>query len=110
MWTPNQLRNSTYDVGTQITDHFEVIEKTADHITVRCADTPRNQGVRASDGLFEMSVLVKPDQGVAEFGVKSCFFQGLGKAETKPMPPHIDWLHQQYSKVLLETAIGNVVR
>lgn len=77
---------------------------------VRCADTPRRQEVRESDGLFEMSTAVKPEEGVAEFGVKSCFFQGLGKAESKPMPPHIDWLHRQYSKLLLETAIANVTR
>ena len=110
LWTPNQLRSSTYDVGTEITDHFQVVEKTPERIMVRCGDTPRNRDIRPADGLFEMSAIVKPDEGVAEFGVKSVFFQGLGKAETKPMPPHIDWLHKQYSKLWLETALTNVVR
>lgn len=110
LWTPNQLRGSTYDVGTVITDHFVVVEKTPERIVVRCGDTPRKTGVREADGLYEMSAVVKPDQGVAEFGVKSVFFQGLGKAEAPPMPWHIAFLHEQYSKLLLETAISNVLR
>lgn len=87
-----------------------MVEKTADRIVVRCGDSPRKQGVRESDGLFEMSAVVKPDEGVAEFGLKSCFFQGSGKAEAPPMPPHIVWLHKQYTKLWAETAIQNVLR
>ncbi|KAL4994670.1 hypothetical protein BDV10DRAFT_176311 [Aspergillus recurvatus] len=110
LWTNEQLASSTYDVGTLITDHFEVVEKTNDRIVVRCGDSPRRQGVRASDGLFEISAVVKPEEGVAEFGLKSCFYQGLGKAEGAPMPPHITWLHQQYTKLLAETALYKVRR
>ncbi|KAL4754418.1 hypothetical protein BDW72DRAFT_166821 [Aspergillus terricola var. indicus] len=110
LWTNEQLASSTYDVGTLITDHFEVVEKTNDRIVVRCGDSPRRQGVRASDGLFEISAVVKPEEGVAEFGLKSCFYQGLGKAEGTPMPPHITWLHQQYTKLLAETALYKVRR
>ncbi|KAL4966086.1 uncharacterized protein BDV14DRAFT_171593 [Aspergillus stella-maris] len=110
LWTNEQLSSSTYDVGTLITDHFEVVEKTADRIVVRCGDSPRRQDVRASDGLFEISAVVKPEEGVAEFGLKSCFYQGLGKAEDAPMPSHITWLHQQYTKLLSETALYKVRR
>ncbi|KAL4891811.1 hypothetical protein BDV59DRAFT_181028 [Aspergillus ambiguus] len=110
LWSPEELRSSSYDVGTLITDHFEVVEKTADRIVVRCGDSPRKKGVRESDGLFEMSAVVKPEEGVAEFGLKSCFFQGLGKAEAPPMPSHIIWLHKQYTKLWSETAIQNVLR
>ncbi|KAF7159720.1 hypothetical protein CNMCM6106_007122 [Aspergillus hiratsukae] len=110
LWSRSELRRSTYEPGTLITDHFEVVEKTPDRIVVRCGASPRVQDVRPSDGLFEMSVQVKPDEGVAEFGLKSCFFQGLGKAESQPMPPHIVWLHQQYTKLWMETAIRNVLR
>ncbi|KAL4882683.1 hypothetical protein BJY04DRAFT_186705 [Aspergillus karnatakaensis] len=110
LWTNAQLSSSSYDIGTLITDHFEVVEKTSDKIVVRCGDSPRRQDVRASDGLFEISAVVKPEEGVAEFGLKSCFYQGLGKAEGEPMPPHIAWLHQQYTKLLLETALYKVKR
>lgn len=93
-----------------ITDHFEVVDKTPDRIVVRCGGSPRVQEVRESDGLFEMSAVMKPEEGVAEFGLKSCFFQGLGKAESEPMPAHIVWLHKQYTKLWSESAIRNVLR
>ncbi|KKK15768.1 hypothetical protein ARAM_004292 [Aspergillus rambellii] len=110
LWTPNELRTSSYDVGTVVTDHFEVVEKTPERILIRCGDSPRRQGVRQSDGLFEISAVVKPDEGVAELGLKSVFYRGLGKADGPPMPPHIAWLHQQYTKLLSETALANIYR
>ncbi|PYI00531.1 hypothetical protein BO78DRAFT_355480 [Aspergillus sclerotiicarbonarius CBS 121057] len=110
LWTRADLRTATYDVGTLITDHFEVVEKTPERIVVRCGDSPRKSDVRESDGLFEMSTEVKPEQGVAEFRLKSLFFQGKGKAEGEPMPSHVLWLHKQYTKLWLETALGNVWR
>ena len=45
------------------------------------------------------------DKGEAEFTLKSCFYQGLGKAEGAPMGPVMVWLHQQYTKLWMETAI-----
>lgn len=110
LWSRQELLSSTYEPGTLMTDHFEVLEKSSDRILIRCGDSPLRQDVRASDGLFEISAVVKPDEGVAEFGLKSCFFQGLGKAESGPVPRHIAWLHQQYTKLLLETGISNVRR
>ncbi|PWY74329.1 hypothetical protein BO70DRAFT_372959 [Aspergillus heteromorphus CBS 117.55] len=79
LWTRAELKTNNYDVGTLITDHFEVVEKTDERIIVRCGDSPRKQAVRESDGLFEMSAVVKPDE-------------------------------RQYTKLLLETALGNVYR
>jgi hypothetical protein len=104
------LRTSSYPIGTQITDHFEVIEHTDDRIVVRCGDSPLKTGVRPSDGLFEMAVAVKPDEGVAEFQLKSVLYQGLGKAQDSPMPWHIEWLHRQYAKLWMESAVRNVTR
>lgn len=110
LWSRRELASSTYEPGTLITDHFEVIEKDPERIIVRCGDSPRRSDVRESDGLFEISTVTKPEEGVVEFGLKSCFFRGLGKTESEPMPPHIAWLHRQYTKLLLETAISNVRR
>lgn len=71
--------------------------------------------MRADDGLFEMTAEVKKDEGVAEFGLKSIFYNGLTPPAKEsevsgqsPMPYWIQWLHQQYDKVLMETAILNV--
>lgn len=108
LWSPEELKSSTYDVGTQITDHFEVVSKTPESIVVRCGDSPLNAGVRDSDGLFEMGVQIKREEGVAEFRLKSVFYKGLGLAESEPMPAHVVFLHKLYTKVWMETAVGNV--
>lgn len=109
LWEQRDLKNSEYEVGTLITDHFEVVAKTPESIIVRCGDSPSIQDVRASDGLFEMTAEIKKDEGVAEFGLKSVFFNGLaGDGPEGPMPWHIQWLHQLYDKVLMESAIRNV--
>ena len=75
---------------------------------VRCGDSPRNRGVRESDGLFEMSAIVKPDQGVVEFQLKSVFFKGFGVASDPPMPSHIEFAHRLYTRWLLNTAVSRV--
>ncbi|CCX33366.1 hypothetical protein FPQ18DRAFT_322431 [Pyronema domesticum] len=105
VWEREDLLTSPYDVGTQITDHFEVLEKAPDHIIVRAGDSPLKTEVRPSDGLFEMSAKINGD--VVEFGLKSVFFQGLGKADAKPMPETIEALHRIYTKILMESAIWN---
>ncbi|KAJ9631625.1 hypothetical protein H2203_000024 [Taxawa tesnikishii (nom. ined.)] len=109
LWDTADLLNSTYDVGTQITDHFEVVSKTPESIIVRCGDSPTIKEVRASDGLFEMRVDLKKEEGVAEFQLKSVFYQGLGRAEKGPMPSWVEFLHRQYTKVMMETAVRGLL-
>ncbi|KAH8690278.1 hypothetical protein BGW36DRAFT_390508 [Talaromyces proteolyticus] len=110
LWSKNALVTSSYEVGTEITDHFKVLEKTDNRIIVRCGDTPSKTGVRESDGLFEMSVDVKKDQDVAVFYLKSVFFNGLSgpKEGPGPMPYHIELLHREYDKIWMESALRNV--
>ncbi|KAJ6155205.1 hypothetical protein N7470_005771 [Penicillium chermesinum] len=111
LWDRKDLLKNEYNVGTLITDHFEVLEKTDDLITIRCGDTPRHRDVRPADGLFQIGAVVKPEQGIAEFTLKSCFFQGEGKADAVPMGPWMDWAHKQYTKLWLESGVlKNVVR
>ena len=116
LWDRADLQNSEYPVGTQITDHFEVVSKTPTSIIVRCGDSPRKLEVRESDGLFEMLAEVDKEEGVVEFGLKSVFYNGLaqpdkeGKMPTEgPMGPWIQWLHGQYDKVLMESALAKKV-
>ncbi|KAL3456423.1 hypothetical protein BJX64DRAFT_294106 [Aspergillus heterothallicus] len=109
LWSPEELLTSEYNVGTLVTDHFEVVEKTPETILLRSGDSPRNQAVREVDGLFGISAVAKPEQGVVEFGLKTCFFQGLGKTHSRPVPAPIEWLHRQYVKLLMETAVHNVL-
>lgn len=110
LWDIPDLQSSSYDVGTQITDHFEVVSKTPDSIVVRCGGSPRIKEVRPGEGLFEMYTKLNEQEGVVEFGLKSAFFQGQGTNTTgePPMPPHIKWLHVQYAKLWMEAAVRNV--
>ena len=114
IWDRADLKASTYEQGTKITDHFEVVAKSENSIIVRCGDSPRIQETRASDGLFEMVAEIKKDQGVAEFQLKSVFYNGVaqpdeGKSMAPPMGPWIQWAHGEYDKVrkarLLKTNI-----
>ncbi|KAL2063974.1 hypothetical protein VTL71DRAFT_4468 [Oculimacula yallundae] len=109
LWDEAELASSTYEVGTEITDHFVVVDKTPSAIVVRCGDSPLKTGNRDSDGLFEMGVEIKKDEGVAEFRLKSVFYKGLGKANGPPMPSHIEFLHRIYTKIWMESAVRNVV-
>lgn len=110
LWDTQDLKESSYPIGTQITDHFEVLAKTSESIIVRCGDTPRIKDVRPGEGLFEMSAVIKTEEGVAEFQLKSVFYQGLGKAAGPPMPAWMEFLHREYTKLWMETAVRNVTR
>ena len=110
LWSTASLLSSSYEPGTQITDHFEVLSKTPTSIIVRCGDSPLKREVRTSDGLFEMEAEVNVEKGFAEFRMKSVFYQGLGNAEGEPMGPFVWWLHKMYTKGLMESAVRNVKR
>jgi len=110
LWSRRDLLTSSYPVGTKMTDHFEILEHTKDTILVRCGDTPRNSSIRLSDGLFEISAKVNQAEGVAEFGLKSVFYQGLGKKEGRAIPFQIEYLHRLYTQFMMETAVRNVTR
>ncbi|KAL2176572.1 uncharacterized protein P884DRAFT_225468 [Thermothelomyces heterothallicus CBS 202.75] len=112
LWTVEQLARSTYEPGTQLTDHFEVVEKTPSEITVRCGDSPRNPNPRDSDGLFAIGAAVDRERGEAVLALKSCFFNSRIKVEgiQGPMPGWIELLHRWYSRLLIETGSWRVTR
>ena len=106
LWDVSSLATSDYPVGAQITDHFEVVRHDPEHIVVRCGDSPLKTGVRPSDGLFEISTKIRKEEGYVEFGLKSVFFKGEGKATSPPMPAYMEWLHKQYTKVSTIDAVS----
>lgn len=113
LWDKSALLNSTYEQGTEITDHFVVLEKTPTSILIRCGDSPLNSpdGQRPSDGLFEITATTDFERGFAEFRLRSIFFQGEGQVEDKSkpvMPSHMVWAHQQYAKFWMESAMSQV--
>ncbi|KAL9088168.1 MAG: hypothetical protein Q9165_006295 [Trypethelium subeluteriae] len=100
LWDREELAASSYPTGTQFTDHFEVVSHSTSAIIVRSGDSPRKSDVRENDGLFEMRAEVEEAEGVAEFQLKSCFFQGLGKSDSSapPIGAVAGWLHRVYTK------------
>ncbi|KAH6981687.1 hypothetical protein BKA56DRAFT_584303 [Ilyonectria sp. MPI-CAGE-AT-0026] len=112
LWDQEQLAESTYDKGTKFTDHFEVVEKTARDITVRCGDSPRNQGLRGSDGLFVISTSIDQVHGEVELRLKSCLFHSEGKfpGNKGPMPGWMEEMHQWYSRIWSETAARKLLK
>lgn len=112
LWTVDQLSGSTYEPGTQLTDHFEVVEKTPSEIVVRCGDTPRNPDPRDSDGLFVISAVVDRERGEAVLGLKSCFFNSSRKVEAiqGPMPGWMELAHRWYSRLWIETGSWRITR
>ncbi|KAM5346153.1 hypothetical protein ACJ41O_009158 [Fusarium nematophilum] len=112
LWDKEQLATSNYDKGTHITDHFEVVEKTPTAITIRCGDTPRNQELRGSDGLFVISATVDKKREEVELGLKSCLFKSQGSVEgiRGPMPPWMEELHQWYARIWSETASWRLLK
>ncbi|RGP62695.1 hypothetical protein FSPOR_9082 [Fusarium sporotrichioides] len=112
LWDPEQLSTSTYDRGTAITDHFEVVEKTATSITVRCGDSPRNQTPRPSDGLFQISATIDKTHEEVELRLKSILFSSEGKVAGNkgPMPGWMTELHQWYARIWAETGSWRLLK
>ncbi|KAF2226655.1 hypothetical protein BDZ85DRAFT_230194 [Elsinoe ampelina] len=110
LWDTKDLAASTYEVGTYITDHFEVLSKTPESVIVRCGDSPRVQEPRASDGLFEMVAIPDKENGEVEFQLKSVFFNADAKKEGSPMPKHVEILHRWYTKVWMESAVRSLLK
>ncbi|CRG91146.1 hypothetical protein PISL3812_08194 [Talaromyces islandicus] len=112
LWTTQQLATSNYDKGTYITDHFEVLEKTPDAITIRCGDSPRNQPLRGSDGLFIISTKIDKKREEVELKLKSCLYssQGTVSGVKGPMPPWMEELHQWYVRIWSETASWKLLK
>ncbi|KAL4724325.1 hypothetical protein ACLX1H_008938 [Fusarium chlamydosporum] len=112
LWDPEQLSTSTYDRGTAITDHFEVVEKTPTSITVRCGDSPRNQPLRPSDGLFQISATIDKTHEEVELRLKSILFSSEGKiaGNKGPMPGWMVELHQWYARIWAETGSWRLLK
>ncbi|ETN36349.1 uncharacterized protein HMPREF1541_08626 [Cyphellophora europaea CBS 101466] len=110
LWAPTALSISTYPAGTVITNHFLVLARTPTSILIRCGDSPLTSPYepRDSDGLFEISATTNFEKGYAEFQLKSVFFNGTeaNKGATSGLGPTMWWLHQQYAKMWMESAVG----
>ncbi|KAK3346840.1 hypothetical protein B0T25DRAFT_289294 [Lasiosphaeria hispida] len=112
LWTAEQLDTSTYEPGTQLIDHFEVIGKTPTEIVLRAGDSPRNGGPRDSDGLFIISSVIDEARNEVVLGLKTCFFTSARKVEGihGPMPTWMEGLHRWYARYWMATGSWRVTK
>jgi hypothetical protein len=116
-----------------------VLAKTPTSVLIRCGDSPLKNpdSPRQSDGLFEMCATVNPNEGYAEFRLKSIFFSGDqswtgerkqieetggsgsgSEAATAvetwdnrgPMQGTVWYAHKLYTKLWMESALSRVKR
>ena len=113
LWSTAQLASSTYEPGTQITDHFEVVEKTPTAITVRCGDSPlRRPGSRDADGLFVIGARVDKQAGEVELALKGAFFTSARQVAGAhgPMPDWMAALHIWYSRIWMASGSRRLLK
>ena len=79
---------------------------------MRCGDSPRNQPLRSSDGLFEISATIDRQHEEVELRLKSCLFPSQGKVDgvKGPMPAWMEELHQWYARIWAETGSWKLLK
>lgn len=112
LWSKPELRINTYPEGVEITDRFNVLSRPDNQtVLLRFGSSPLDHPdePREADGLFELSAAAHFGKGYAEFRMKSVFFQGTPEAFKAPFAGEwfIPWVQRQYTKLLMEDAVGN---
>ncbi|KAH6693796.1 hypothetical protein F5X68DRAFT_258640 [Plectosphaerella plurivora] len=113
LWTSDEIRNSKFEPGTVITNHFIVLEKTPTALTFRGCLGPRQTPMAPQDldNLFELSAVVNEEKKVVEFRLKCITFDGTDlMAREDPFGGFPGLLHRQYAKLLVEAAAGNCTK
>lgn len=102
----------TDNPGTDITDHFRVVERPdSQTVLLRGGTSPlvEPDGPRDNDALFEFEAKADFESGFAEFRIKSVCFSGTDESGKPPFeemsPPAV--LHRLYTKMLLENAVSH---
>lgn len=110
IWSPTELLESDYRVGTDIAGNFEVLDRSDGYILIRGGDRTSYRSLRPLDGLIELTACIDREKNVAEFGFKSLFFQGSGVTSKLPMSKPLVWMHEQYAKALLASGVQYVLK
>jgi hypothetical protein len=100
-------------IGTAITNHFLVLDKTPSSLTFRgCLGPQQSPPPQAPDNLLELSATMDEKSQRVEFRLKCITFDGTD-ATAREDPYYRGFpgfLHRQYAKLLVEAAASNCVR
>ncbi|KAL2206766.1 hypothetical protein CC79DRAFT_907103 [Sarocladium strictum] len=99
LWTRHSLSSSSYTPGTHLTNHFTVLSKTSNSITIRFGDSPSNSGPRPLDGIFEIKAQIHRDEGVARLSLKTLVFCGDRRMDGKIVPLPADLVHHSVARL-----------
>ncbi|KAI0165371.1 hypothetical protein GGR52DRAFT_105787 [Hypoxylon sp. FL1284] len=112
LFRQRQLAFSEYELGTRFSDHFEVVERTGNSVTVRGGGSPLDSGPRELDGLIVVSAKIDKETDTAEVGIKSAFFNSLEPAAEGQKPANIvaEVLHRLYSRAMVDSGIRRLTR
>ncbi|RAH64998.1 uncharacterized protein BO66DRAFT_432358 [Aspergillus aculeatinus CBS 121060] len=109
LWEKDQLLSSTYEPGTNVTDHFLILAKSPKSIVMWGAESPSDDpGVRRPmENIAELTAELDLDRGVVEFRYKNIFYNGVERTSKALFPPPIVWLHFQYCKLLVKSGVSH---
>ncbi|KAI1080360.1 hypothetical protein F5B20DRAFT_540321 [Whalleya microplaca] len=104
LFSKEELGASTYEPGTQFSDHFEVLERTRNAVMFRAGGSPLEPGPRVVDGILIASAEIDKEADTVEVSLKSLFFNSAQPVDKgkKAMPGPIEWLHQVYARAMVD--------
>lgn len=97
-------------VGTAISGHFVVLEKTPASVLLRGGSPSDEHGLREVDTLMQGVVDIDTREDVAIFKLKCMFYNGQVKGSPAPFPEAMTPLHLIYAKALAANGTANCKR
>ncbi|XXH01690.1 hypothetical protein Hte_008051 [Hypoxylon texense] len=112
LFRQQQLAFSKYELGTRFSDHFEVVERTKNSVTVRAGGSPLEPGPRELDGLLVVSAKVDKQTETVVVGIKTTFFNSTEpvRDEKKPAPFVAELLHRLYARAMVDSGVRRLTR
>lgn len=86
-----------------MTNHFNVVDRTDNEITVRFGDSPDKTGLRPLDGIFVIRADVDHAAGVARLSLKTLVFCGDAPTEKSIVPVLADYFHHGVARLWMTT-------
>ncbi|KXJ85423.1 hypothetical protein Micbo1qcDRAFT_141570 [Microdochium bolleyi] len=104
-FSQQEIRGSTFEVGTEFIDQFEVVERTPTSVVVREGGSPRQLTPREVDGLITTSVRIDREAGEVELALSTILFKGRERVldGSMPVPYPIELLHYMYARALVQS-------
>lgn len=100
-----EIAESTFEIGTEFIDQFQVVEWSKNEITMREGGSPRDTTPREVDGLITTTARIDREAGELELTLSTRFFKGRENVTdgSMPVPYLIERLHYLYARALVQS-------